>query len=340
MPSKHLRKIISTILLVSAALFPYSVSAQTVIVRPIQFPVDGPVTFSNDFGAPRSGGRTHMGVDVLAAKMTPLVSAVDGKVRWLTETEQVYGWMLVIEDVQGWQYQYIHINNDTPGTDDGMGGREHAFAPGIYQGVNVQKGQLVAWVGDSGDAENTVPHLHFEIHDPNDVVINPYYSLVAAYNPGRYVPADEKALSPTINADQNLVPDPTRLTYCVSGSLIRSVTRSAVYYCGADGRRFVFPNQKVYNSWYKDFSGVQTITDLDMSQIKLGGNVTYRPGVKLIKIQSDPKVYAVAHGGVLRYVATPAIAAKLYGTSWAKHVDDVDVSQFTDYTLGKDITAS
>lgn len=340
MSTKNLLQAISLTLAFVTAFAPFSVSAADIIVRPIQFPVDGPATFSNDFGAPRSGGRTHEGVDILTAKMTPLVAAVDGRIGWLTDTEPSYGWLLQIEDNQGWTYHYLHINNDTPGTDDGMGGRAYAFAPGIYRGVHVAKGQLVAWAGDSGNAEHTVSHLHFEMHGPNDTIINPYYSLLAAFKPGRFVIANEKASSPTINADKALVPDPARLTYCVSGSLIRSVTNAAVYYCGADGRRFVFVNQKVYNSWYRDFSGVQMITDIEMSQIKLGGNVTYRPGTKLVKIQTDPKVYAVAHGGVLRYVTTPAIAAKLYGSGWAKLVEDIPDTSFIDYTVGADITTA
>lgn len=323
--------------LFTAAVLFVALPAAAQVIRPIEFPVNGQASYSDDYGDARSGGRIHEGIDVLASKMTPLIAAVDGEVSWLTETEQSYGWLLALRDFEGWTYQYLHINNDTPGTDDSLGGRQYAFAPGIDRGVSVKKGQLVAWVGDSGNAENTGSHLHFEIHEPGGAPINPYQSLLHATRMGFYWPADETAASPTINVEKNLVTDPLQLMFCVRGSVIRSVSSPAVYYCGADGKRYVFPNSKIFNSWYKDFSGVQTITDIEMASIPLGGNVTYRPGVKLVKIQSDPKVYAVAHGGTLRWVTTTALAAKLYGLSWAKKIDDIDVVYWRNYTVGDPI---
>ncbi len=71
----------------------------------------------------------------------------------------------------GW---YIHLNNDTPGTDDGLG---WGFADGISSGVHVTAGQLIGWVGDSGNAEWTASHLHFELHHPDHGSVNPYPHL-------------------------------------------------------------------------------------------------------------------------------------------------------------------
>src|SRR5579859_1820865 len=104
---------------------------------------------------------------------------------------------------------------------------------------------------------------------------------------------------------------------CTSGTLIKG-SLSAVYYCGADGKRYVFPNEKTYKSWYSDFSGVMTISDSDLASLQIGGNVTYRPGVKMVKITTDPKVYAVSKGGVLRPIADEATATALYGSTWNK----------------------
>jgi len=305
----------------------------------IVFPVDGPASYSDDFGAPRSGGRTHEGIDILAPKMTPIVAAEQGRVVFAPFTEPSYGYMLSIAGDDGYKYNYLHINNDTPGTDDGNGGPQYAYAPGIQDGVRVARGQHIAWVGDSGNAEGTASHLHFEIRLPDGTAIDAYPYLQAAQQIYKFDPAAAKASSPTINSDKGLTVAPGTAFYCVSGSLIRTPQFPAVYYCGSDGKRYVFTDSKTYATWYKDFSSVQTITPEDMANIPIGGNVTYRPGVKLVKIQTDAKVYAVDHHGTLRWVTTSTIAAHLYGASWAKSVDDIPDVFFTNYQLGKPITA-
>ncbi len=158
----------------------YSASAAEV-VRTITFPVNGAYSFRDDFHEPRGNGtRLHLGNDVIAAKMTPLVAVVDGYVNYLAIPEQSWGYEISIQDDEGYSYDYLHVNNDTPGTDDGKGGEVNAYAPGISRGVRVTKGQLIGWVGDSGNAETTLPHLHFEMRDPGHNVINPYGSLYAA----------------------------------------------------------------------------------------------------------------------------------------------------------------
>lgn len=126
---------------------------------------------------------------------------------------------------------------------------------------------------------------------------------------------------------------------CVSGSLIKNSSLSAVYYCGADGKRYVFTNQKAYFTWYSSFSGVQTISDFDMSTITIGGNVTYRPGVKMIKLESNPNTYAISHNGVLRLVTSQAIATCLYGSAWSTMIDDISDAFYTNYTTGSPITS-
>ena len=148
--------------------------------RAITFPVIGPVQYSDTYGAPRSGDRTHAGQDLMGSKMQELVAASDGTVTYLTIPEAPYGYMLTITDDEGWSYHYIHINNDTPGTDDGQASPEHVFAPGIERGARVEAGQLVAYMGDSGNAEGTAPHVHFEMEDPSGLNVNPYRALQEA----------------------------------------------------------------------------------------------------------------------------------------------------------------
>ena len=73
---------------------------------------------------------------------------------------------IYLEDDDGWYYAYLHINNDTPFTDDGANPIEWAFAPGTTVGSRVDRGQFIAYVGDSGNAESAGPHCHFEIRKP------------------------------------------------------------------------------------------------------------------------------------------------------------------------------
>ena len=310
-------------------------TSSSAIVRPIAYPTEKTVPLSNDFGQSR-GTRAHEGNDLVGAKMTPLYAAVTGRVQSVVIPEAAWGYAITLEDDDGYTYHYIHVNNDTPGTDDGLGGTAHAYAPGIVRGAQVTKGQLIGWMGDSGNAESITSHLHFEIRTPDDTAIDPYASLSAALDEGKYSVVAVKAASPDINTDKGLVSTGSAAP-CVSGSLVRSATVSAVYYCGADGKRYGFPNERVYFSWYADFKTVQTLSSEGMAAIPLGGNVTYRPGTKMVKIESLPNVYAIQKGGVLRWIKTPAEAAALYGKTWNKNVDDVSDAYFTNYTIGEPI---
>jgi hypothetical protein len=112
---------------------------------------------------------------------------------------------------------------------------------------------------------------------------------------------------------------------------------SAVYYIGTDGMRHAFPNDKVYFTWYASFDGIQIIGQEQMALIPLGKNVTYKPGVKLVKFMTDPKVYAVASGATLRWVTTEEVAVELYGNDWAKMVDDISDAFYENYAFGTEI---
>jgi hypothetical protein len=119
-----------------------------------------------------------------------------------------------------------------------------------------------------------------------------------------------------------------------AGDLIKKAGLSTVYYLGSDGKRYVFPNEDTYFSWYADFSSVVTVSATELSSYPLGGNVTMRAGTKLVKIVSDPSVYAVQPNGVLVKIQSETQAAGLFGATWAKRVVDVADSFFTNYTIG------
>ncbi|MFZ6014974.1 MAG: hypothetical protein ACOYUZ_01295 [Patescibacteria group bacterium] len=120
-----------------------------------------------------------------------------------------------------------------------------------------------------------------------------------------------------------------------SGELIKGQTSAAVYYL-FKGKRFAFPNEKIFYSWDLSFDNVNVITDLELAKISLAGLVTYRPGTRLVKVQSDPKVYAVEGRG-LRWVKTEDVAREVFGSSWAKQIDDISDALFLNYFLGQDI---
>lgn len=129
------------------------------------------------FGVPRPNGRKHKGADIAAPKMTPVFAVSDGTVFWILDQQGGDCCAVGLRHPDGWMSYYIHLNNDTFGTDDGLG---YGIAPGITKGTAVEAGQLIGWIGDSGNAETTVPHVHFELRTPANEAIDAIPSLGAA----------------------------------------------------------------------------------------------------------------------------------------------------------------
>jgi hypothetical protein len=151
------------------------------ITRPIAFPVLGPVHYSNGWGDCRDNcARRHEGTDMLGVRMQPLLAAVDGTITRIRTDAGISGSGITVTGADGWYYNYFHVNNDTPSTDDGAAGPEWQVSPGLTVGSHVRAGQVIGYMGDSGNAEGSVPHLHFEIRMPDRTPVNPYHSLIAA----------------------------------------------------------------------------------------------------------------------------------------------------------------
>ncbi|MCR4278504.1 MAG: hypothetical protein NUV81_01205 [bacterium] len=131
---------------------------------------------------------------------------------------------------------------------------------------------------------------------------------------------------------------PVHAMEITTGDLIKSPETSDVYYVGANGKRYAFPNEKTYFSWYTGFN-VKTISTTDVANIPFGGVATYRPGVWMLKLTTDPKTYAVDQGGVLRWITTEDVAVALYGSNWATKIQDVPDTFFTTYSLGEPINS-
>jgi len=189
-------KILVTILMLTTSLFFSSVAqaATPDITFPIRRSDADQIRWTDTWGAPRSGGRTHKGVDIMGEKMIPILAVESGVVSWSKFNNRSGNYLRVIGD-SGWAYMYVHLNNDTPGTDNGSARCNQAFSTKlcnnlegdrIKRGVRVNKGEVIGYMGDSGNAEWTAPHLHFEMHYPTSngsvTPINPYPIVNRAFS--------------------------------------------------------------------------------------------------------------------------------------------------------------
>ena len=136
------------------------------------------VVFSDTWGAGRSDGRSHEGTDIMSPKGAWVVAVEDGIVERL-DWNDLSGWNIMIRHADGWTSHYLHLNNDNTGTDDGRGGPDSAFAESLEVGSYVKAGDVIGFVGDSGNAEHAGPHTHFELHVDGRKV-DPYPYLAAA----------------------------------------------------------------------------------------------------------------------------------------------------------------
>lgn len=136
-------------------------------VAPLNFPMEvlPRCDILDNFGDPRSGGRTHAGTDILATLGQDVYAMVDG-----TLTQQTFAnsggssslsgnlWTLTASDGSKTYYVYAHLS---------------AFAPGLAKGSIVHRGQLIGYVGDTGNPGPGNYHLHFEIHPGGGAAVNP-----------------------------------------------------------------------------------------------------------------------------------------------------------------------
>lgn len=160
--------------LLALALLALVAGAHAAPPKRIVFPVLAPVTYTDDFGAPRPGG-PHQGIDILAPKKSLALAAEAGKVEFWTHSATA-GCMLYLHGQSGTDYDYIHLNNDLTARNDNRGKcvAGTAYAKGLKDGAKVVAGQPIGYVGDSGDANGVHPHLHFELHPGRKAAVDPY----------------------------------------------------------------------------------------------------------------------------------------------------------------------
>ncbi len=149
------------------------------------FPVAGEVEFIDSWGYPRMTGTAsahwHQGTDVFATLGTPLIASENGTLSGIG-VGSLGGNKLWVNGDSGTEYYYAHLA---------------AFAPGIADGQRVRAGEVVGYVGDTGNARGTSPHLHFEVHPGGVGPVNPYPLLKAAYGNRPMVKATAPVTVPT-----------------------------------------------------------------------------------------------------------------------------------------------
>ncbi|MFZ2682054.1 MAG: Ig-like domain-containing protein [Patescibacteria group bacterium] len=152
--------------------------------------------------------------------------------------------------------------------------------------------------------------------------------------------AEQPAESPVTETDEVVINGVQPRTYIVG------TTFSAVYYIDDQMIRHPFFNEHIYFTWQTDFTAVQRVPDATLALMPMGRPMLPKPGTKLVKIESDPSVYAVdtnpenEFSPLLRKIDSEAMATQLFGSHWASLVLDIPVTLFTKYTLGANLTTT
>jgi len=157
------------------------------------FPVYGPSSFSDDFGAPRADTGWHHGNDIFAPKGAPILAVAEGTL-FLVGWNTVGGNRFWLRDLLGNEFYYAHLL---------------AFSPLARDGAHVKAGDVIGFAGTTGDAAGTPPHLHFEVHPVEllwkgyDGVVDPYQYLLAwkrqadiSFDVSGWIPPGGKAPAP------------------------------------------------------------------------------------------------------------------------------------------------
>lgn len=152
-------------------------------VGDFRMPVLGDVAFANSWGYPRMPATPdehwHEGIDVFAPAGREVVAVAAGTT-FDVGTNQLGGLRLWLRGDDGTEYYYAHLA---------------AIADGVTDGVRVEGGRVLGYVGDSGNASGGVPHLHFEVRPGGGAPVNPYPMLRAAWGRSRPTLPDAVALA-------------------------------------------------------------------------------------------------------------------------------------------------
>ncbi|MSO46972.1 MAG: M23 family metallopeptidase [Thermoleophilia bacterium] len=219
------------------------------------FPVVGGAHYTDDFGDLRGSG-THQGNDLISPCGTPVVAVVPGTVR--LDYGDRSGWMVTLTGKNSW-YRYIHMGV--------KGDASSALAKGLNNDSTVKQGQVISYVGKTGDAASAPCHLHFELHYGTSVV-SPFTWLQAA-----------TILQPDITDPAIMSASNSNVSLTITGTVVWMVS------AGNGGRLFVRPSK---------------IKASDGSAVKSIGIVVLRADLAtLTTLQAGQKVVLVTAGAPL-----------------------------------------
>jgi len=146
----------------------------------------------------------------------------------------------------------------------------------------------------------------------------------------------------------SLIFNPQKALALTGGDLVKSPSSTAVYYLGENNQKYVFPDEKVYYSWYEDFSFVHTVSKEIIQSYQTVGNIKMRAGTKLIQFVAinadgsmnvdDPNVYALEPNGVRRLIASALVAQSLYGDDWESKIYGCPNTLIDNYSDGDEIS--
>ena len=157
-------RIVTSVPTTSTSVPPTTTPPALPALKVIVFPVLGPCWFGDTWQAPRSGGRQHQGVDIIAKSGTPLYAANNGRIsrRSFDRVGSLGGNTITLTAADGTYFYYAHLST---------------FADGIAVGSEVVAGQVIGYVGSTGSS--STPHLHFEYHPYGGAAVNPYPAVKA-----------------------------------------------------------------------------------------------------------------------------------------------------------------
>lgn len=145
---------------VLALLRPRGATPQLVARILSPFPVAGAAHYSNDWGAPRHGppAHSHAGTDIFAERGTPVIASGEGVVSRMTTTGRLGGTSLRLTTASGTYFYYAHLDR---------------FVDGLADGDRVRTGDVIGFVGQTGNVAGTPPHLHYEVHPRGGAAVPP-----------------------------------------------------------------------------------------------------------------------------------------------------------------------